>query len=77
MTTNSKVLLINLAIFTAYAAYCKSTQAFFFMALWILWQFVANLALGFSRRDGKGAYLLSAFLVLLIGFGVCVYDLRI
>jgi uncharacterized membrane protein HdeD (DUF308 family) len=77
MTTSSKILLINLAVFTAYAAYCKSTQALFFMALWIVAQFVVNLILGFSRRDGKGAHLLSAFLVLLIGFGVCVYDLRI
>ena len=77
MTTNSKILLVNLAVFTLYAAYCKSTQMLFFMALWILSQFVVNLILGFSRRDDKAAYLLSAFLVLLIGFGVCVYDLKI
>lgn len=75
MTTSSKILLINLIIFAVYSAYCKSIQALFFMALWIVSQFVVNLILGFSRRDGKGAYFLSALLVLTIGFAVCVNNL--
>jgi uncharacterized membrane protein HdeD (DUF308 family) len=75
MTINSKILLINLVIFAAYSAYCKSIQALFFMALWIVTQVVMNLILGFSGREGKGAYFLSALLVLIIGFAVCVNNL--
>jgi lipopolysaccharide export LptBFGC system permease protein LptF len=74
MTTNSKILLINLAIFTVYMVYGKSSQDIGTMMLLILLQFVVNLVVGFAARQGKAAYFLSAFLVLIIGFAVCVYE---
>ncbi len=73
MTTTSKILLINLAIFTAYAVYGKSARDIGTMMLLVFVQFVANLILGFAAREGKSAYFLSAFLVPIIGFAVCVY----
>ncbi|MBD0257716.1 MAG: hypothetical protein ICV83_18540 [Cytophagales bacterium] len=74
MTRTSKILLINLAIFTAYMAYGKSAQDIGTMMLLILLQFILNLVLGFAGREGKAAYFLSACLVPIIGLAVCVYQ---
>lgn len=74
MTTTSKILLVNLAVFTAYMVYGKSAQDIGTMMLLILLQFIVNLVMGFAARQGKSAYFLSAFLVLIIGFAVCVYE---
>ncbi len=74
MTKTSKILLINLAIFTAYMVYGKSAQDIGTMMLLILLQFIVNLMMGFAARQGKAAYFLSTFLVLIIGFAVCVYQ---
>jgi hypothetical protein len=74
MTTTSRILLINLAIFTAYMVYGKSSQDIGTMMLLILLQFIVNLVMGFAAREGKAAYFLSTFLVLIIGFTVCIYD---
>ena len=73
MTTSSKVLLVNLAIFVVCAVYGKSGDIGTMMVL-IFVQFVANLIMGFAAREGKSAYFLSAFLVPIIGFAVCLYD---
>ncbi len=76
MTTSSKVLLINLAIFTTYLVYGKSKGDIFFLMVWITIQFLVNLVAGAIVREGKPAYFLSACLVLVIGFAVCVSDFR-
>jgi lipopolysaccharide export LptBFGC system permease protein LptF len=75
MNISSRILLINLTIFTAYSLAGKSSRDIFVMMLGILVQFVVNIISGFTARKGKGAYFLSAFLVLIIGFAVCVSDL--
>jgi lipopolysaccharide export LptBFGC system permease protein LptF len=74
MTITSKILLINLAVFTTYAVYGKSNQDIGTLMLLILLQFIVNLVMGFAAREGKAAYFLSAFLVPIIGFAVCVYE---
>ncbi len=74
MTITSKILLINLAVFTVYMVYGKSAQDIGTMMLLILLQFIVNLVMGFAARKGKSAYFLSACLVLIIGFAVCVYQ---
>ncbi len=74
MTATSKILLINLAIFTAYMVYGKAAQDIGTMMLLILLQFIVNLVMGFAAREGKSAYFLSAFVVLIIGLAVCVYE---
>jgi hypothetical protein len=74
MPTTSKILFVNLAVFTVYMVYGKSAQDIGTMMLLILLQFIVNLVMGFATREGKSAYFLSACLVPIIGLAVCVYE---
>jgi len=76
MNKSSVILLTNLAIFTVYLVYGKSKGDVFFLMVWITIQFVVNLLAGVIVREGKPAYFLSACLVLVIGFAVCVNEFQ-
>lgn len=72
MTRSSKILLINLVIFLAYALFTKISRDVGVLFTLLIIQFFVNIILGFAdSKAGRGFYFLSAFLVLILGFTTC------
>jgi hypothetical protein len=76
-----KILLVNLGIFAAYTlgSYCISLSDgmgfhAFFIAIHVILCFLIGIIRLITEKEGSdgGSFILSAVLILLIGFGTCV-----